>query len=68
MVGGDRSGWATRERSASAVPHLSGAVLPGLVDAHVHLGLVQRADLAGGAVVEVHDLGWIPAAGPGLAG
>jgi imidazolonepropionase-like amidohydrolase len=36
-------------------------VLPGLVDRHVHLGLVEHTWLAGSAVVEVHDLGWAPA-------
>lgn len=35
-------------------------VLPGLVDRHVHLGLVDLADLADSPVVEVHDLGWEP--------
>jgi imidazolonepropionase-like amidohydrolase len=34
-------------------------VLPGLVDRHVHLGLVDVAALADSAVVEVHDLGWV---------
>jgi hypothetical protein len=34
--------------------------LPGVVDHHVHLGLVDRALLADGAVTEVHDLGWDP--------
>ncbi|MFD7022334.1 hydrolase [Promicromonospora sukumoe] len=34
--------------------------LPGVVDRHVHLGLVDRALLAGGPVTEVHDLGWDP--------
>lgn len=36
------------------------SVLPGLVDAHVHLGLVEYTALAGSPVVEVHDLGWLP--------
>ncbi|GLY31033.1 hypothetical protein [Kineosporia sp. NBRC 101731] len=45
-------------------PYLGGSVLPGLVDAHVHLGLVDHARLAGSAVVEVHDLGWLPDAAP----
>ena len=36
-------------------------MLPGVVDRHVHLGLVDGARLARSAVVEVHDLGWIPA-------
>lgn len=34
--------------------------MPGLVDHHVHLGLVDRAALAEGPIVEVHDLGWTP--------
>lgn len=36
-------------------------VLPGVVDRHVHLGLVAYEALAGSPVVEVHDLGWDPA-------
>jgi len=39
--------------------------LPGVVDHHVHLGLVDRALLAGSAVVEVHDLGWDPVVAAG---
>ncbi|MDT0202140.1 hypothetical protein [Nocardioides sp. AE5] len=35
-------------------------VLPGVVDHHVHLGLVDRNRLVGSPVVEVHDLGWDP--------
>ena len=35
--------------------------LPGVIDRHVHLGLVEHGPLAGGALVEVHDLGWSPA-------
>jgi hypothetical protein len=42
------------------VPKLPGAVMPGVVDRHVHLGLVDAAALANTAVVEVHDLGWVP--------
>jgi hypothetical protein len=34
--------------------------MPGIADRHVHLGLVAAAALADTAVVEVHDLGWIP--------
>jgi hypothetical protein len=44
----------------AGVPKLPGALMPGLVDRHVHLGLVNAAALAGTAVVEVHDLGWVP--------
>jgi imidazolonepropionase-like amidohydrolase len=47
------------------VPKLPGAVMPGLVDRHVHLGLVDAAALAGTAVVEVHDLGWVPSTARG---
>jgi imidazolonepropionase-like amidohydrolase len=42
------------------VAQLPGAVMPGLIDRHVHLGLVEAAALADTAVVEVHDLGWVP--------
>src|SRR6188472_875833 len=44
----------------ASVPRLHGAVMPGVVDRHVHLGLVDAAALAQTAVVEVHDLGWMP--------
>ena len=44
----------------SRVPRLPGAVMPGIADRHVHLGLVAAAAVADTAVVEVHDLGWIP--------
>ncbi|PID54046.1 MAG: hydrolase [Micrococcales bacterium] len=36
-------------------------MLPGVVDRHVHLGLIDRGRLVGTPVVEVHDLGWDPA-------
>ena len=42
------------------VPRLPGALMPGIIDRHVHLGLVDAAALADTAVVEVHDLGWVP--------
>jgi hypothetical protein len=42
------------------VPKLPGALMPGVVDRHVHLGLVDGAALVKTAVVEVHDLGWVP--------
>lgn len=38
-----------------------GSLLPGLVDHHVHLALIDPARLRGGAIVEVHDLGSDPA-------
>ena len=37
-------------------------LMPGVIDHHVHLGLVDRELLADGPLVEVHDLGWDPAA------
>ena len=52
------SGLAAVQRSG--VPMLPGAVMPGLVDRHVHLGLIAAAALSATPVVEVHDLGWIP--------
>ena len=36
------------------------SLMPGLIDHHVHLGLVDRKLLADGPLVEVHDLGWDP--------
>jgi len=35
-------------------------LLPGVIDRHVHLGLVDATRLVNSAVVEVHDLGWSP--------
>lgn len=43
-----------------AAPVGSDTVIPGIVDRHVHLGLVDPSAFAGGLVVEVHDLGWVP--------
>jgi imidazolonepropionase-like amidohydrolase len=34
------------------------SLMPGVIDHHVHLGLVERELLADGPIVEVHDLGW----------
>jgi hypothetical protein len=36
------------------------SVAAGVVDRHVHLGLVDHAALAASPVTEVHDLGWDP--------
>ena len=36
--------------------------LPGVIDRHVHLGLIDHAPLTRSPLVEVHDLGWSPAA------
>jgi imidazolonepropionase-like amidohydrolase len=51
-------GRATVQRAG--VPKLPGTLIPGLIDRHVHLGLVNATALAGTAVVEVYDLGWVP--------
>jgi len=54
-------------RVEAAAPGTRGApggptsVMPGLIDHHVHLGLVDHTALAHGRLVEVHDLGWNPA-------
>lgn len=37
---------------------LSGTLIPGLCDAHVHLGLVSRAELERGVLARVTDFGW----------
>lgn len=42
------------------LPRLAMTLLPGVIDHHVHLGLVAREHLADGPLVEVHDLGWDP--------
>jgi hypothetical protein len=44
----------------SGVPRLTGTIMPGIADRHVHLGLVNATALADSPVVEVHDLGWVP--------
>ena len=45
--------------SPEGFPRLHVTLMPGVVDHHVHLGLVQRELLADGPLVEVHDLGWV---------
>jgi hypothetical protein len=40
--------------------HLPGAVLPGFVDAHAHIGLIDAAALRAGGIAAAHDLGWDP--------
>ena len=45
---------------SAGVAVLRRTIMPGVVDRHVHLGLVDAAALANTAVVEVHDLGWVP--------
>jgi imidazolonepropionase-like amidohydrolase len=66
-----RDAWLGRRLGPAAFPLAdgvlevgtgTGTVLPGLVDTHVHLGLVDYPALANSAVAEVHDLGWRPGA------
>ena len=48
------------DETADGLPRLRMTLLPGVIDHHVHLGLVDRELLADGPLVEVHDLGWDP--------
>ncbi len=48
------------DQAADGLPRLRVTLLPGMIDHHVHLGLVHRELLADGPLVEVHDLGWDP--------
>ncbi len=41
-------------------PGDGGTWLPPLVDAHVHLGLVDPVAVRRGGIAVVHDLGWVP--------
>jgi imidazolonepropionase-like amidohydrolase len=61
---------------ALVVDGAGGTLLPGFVDAHVHLGFYPPAEVLAGGVTTVRDLGWPPerlaalrrgAAGPGAA-
>ena len=49
------------------VRRLPGTLLPGLVDAHVHAGLVDLAVLRAGGIAAVWDLGSVPSLIAGLA-
>ncbi|MFI5895795.1 amidohydrolase [Actinoplanes sp. NPDC051513] len=51
----------------SVIRRLPGTLLPGLVDAHVHSGLVDLATVRAGGIAGVWDLGSVPAAVAGLA-
>lgn len=51
-----------------AGPRLAGTILPGFVDSHVHLGLVDPGGLVPGGISRVVDLGWDPAVSSGWAG
>jgi hypothetical protein len=55
----DESGFR-RATDADPAPegHLTGTVLPGFRDAHVHLGLVDGTALLAGGIAAVDDFGW----------
>jgi imidazolonepropionase-like amidohydrolase len=59
---GQRITWIGAPSAAPSAPrrHVDGVLLPGLVDHHVHSGLIDCAALLRGGVTTVHDLGWIP--------
>ena len=54
------AGEVVARRPAAAAAEAAFTVMPGIVDHHVHLGLIEHEQLARGLVVEVHDLGWAP--------
>lgn len=49
------------EQGTEGIIRVPGTIVPGLRDHHVHLGLVDRDELAQSALSAVDDLGWIPA-------
>ena len=51
-----------RPFTGTATPdiRISGTLIPRLVDHHVHLGLVDAAELFAGGITHVIDLGWDP--------
>jgi hypothetical protein len=53
--------------SEISVMRLPGTVLPGLIDAHVHSGLVDLGTVHAGGIAGVWDLGSVPAAVASLA-
>ena len=53
--------------SAKSVVRLPGTLLPGLIDAHVHSGLVDLATVRAGGIAGVWDLGSVPTSIAALA-
>jgi imidazolonepropionase-like amidohydrolase len=49
------------EQGTGEIIRVPGTIVPGLRDHHVHLGLVDRDELAQSALSAVDDLGWIAA-------
>jgi imidazolonepropionase-like amidohydrolase len=63
----DATGRATLTEPPADAEVLPGTLLPGLVDAHVHSGLVDLATVRAGGVAGVWDLGSVPDKVAGLA-
>ena len=66
VVAGDRVSAAGRAEDVE-VPHAAHEIdarhltlIPGFIDAHVHIGLANPAAVAAGGVTTVRDLGWPP--------
>lgn len=61
-VAGDRVVGVHEPARAPDAPRLTvdGVLLPGLVDHHVHTGLVDASALSRAGLTTVRDLGWIP--------
>lgn len=62
LVDGDRIAWVGDPARAPDVPRVDvdGVLLPGLVDHHVHTGLVDADALVSSGLTTVRDLGWVP--------
>ena len=56
----DATGTATLTEPTAEAEVLPGTLLPGLVDAHVHSGLVDLATVRAGGIAGVWDLGSVP--------
>ncbi|MFD0520984.1 hypothetical protein [Paractinoplanes durhamensis] len=56
----------TEVPAAESIRTLPGTLLPGLVDAHVHAGLVDLATVRAGGIAGVWDLGGVPSFLAGL--
>lgn len=56
----DADGIRVAADGAKPEGHLTGTVLPGFRDVHVHLGLVDPNKLLAGGIATVIDCGWIP--------